>query len=1182
MKNFFKRNWGKILLAIILLTVSFLSFKYGYSYLSNDNYSPDLNPLLTIQRSIQSPAWRSYRVLGFASESEQADVFRSGLYYILDLFLPTWSLSQIFALLCLFVGSWFTGLLGSSLIKDTKKKKYSELVFLLGGIFYISTLWTVWVYYQNMFPYITQFGLLPLVIWSIYRLIKDFNWKNALLLFFSTILFTSTFIIATLFVVDIVVIFIFTLIFALTYSKGFKDILKKTFLTILLFIFTQLFWILPFIHYTVNVSGDIVASHTNQTVTTSIIDLEKEAMDSLNSARMYTRVLETTDDQAGDKYLFEDAEEYLTYDFFKFVALIPAIFAVLAIVFGVIKKKKTFIFIGIVAFCTWFIIKNQNPPLGVIYTFLQENIPLFKQVFRWPSSKLGQVYIYSLSLLAPIGFAYLMDFLASFLKKKWPKVLLLTVTTGLLLSMLYLFSGYMFEGKLFVERAIVQVPQQYYELGDYLEENDQAGRILYLPTSNNGYFREYDWGFIGSGFLHYIVPNPLMDMSLSIGSDVGEDAMWKLRNIELSHDIEAMEEYVRQYEVEYILIDKNLVKGRYGYEIDWTTTELLTQEFEMVWSDVDSDIVLYKTGYPNGELIESLSKANGTFFLGDSVSPTLNPLNLGVSNWDIVGNSLESEFTYSGTDVELSLDSADLNLEKFPSKGVLKDDLIVISPAIPTVDGIGVNIQKISQTDNYDFYIADNRIFTKQQLLDGVAVDIPYYDLDTVYGVYDNNWSAETLTSYLANNGKSGNCSGIEFEEDINVELQGLASGFSISGDSELPCIYSHITLPTNGIVKISFNWEEVTPDTYIGYCLYSQEYERCINEEKYIYSNDQFGQEEILLPLELNKNDDLTLTIYTYSPTQDSVEAIFRNIQIQTNDQIESLSVSESVQEEIVDKLILEDGKTYTIQIPIIYGDNSYIYRSSEKENLIWQINESQTNGLFEGAWNNGIQQIVQDQYLNQYTTLFETTALDKYLWYWSGENISNIPATLCLTYENDDKCWVDDIFLDNQESTALEFFTTLGDKRIDLSYRSVSYSNLTENILYDFIIMHYPEQWQDVSYIPSEVNTKTQVEATTLGNSLSMIYSYLEQSSDSILTIPQASESGWIAISIKDNIPQILKSKVLVNGWKQGWDISNLEYDEIYVIYYPNLLAYLGYIFLIIIFLIIIINLIKRRNAR
>ena len=82
------------MLFILLLTICFLSFKPGYSYLSNDNYSPDLNPLLTIQRSIQSPAWRSYRGLGFASESEQADVFRAGLYYVLDLFLPTWSLSS--------------------------------------------------------------------------------------------------------------------------------------------------------------------------------------------------------------------------------------------------------------------------------------------------------------------------------------------------------------------------------------------------------------------------------------------------------------------------------------------------------------------------------------------------------------------------------------------------------------------------------------------------------------------------------------------------------------------------------------------------------------------------------------------------------------------------------------------------------------------------------------------------------------------------------------------------------------------------------------------------------------------------------------------------------------------------------------------------------------------------------
>jgi hypothetical protein len=56
---------------------------------------------------LESPAWRSYRVLGFGSESEQADVFRAVFYLVAEKVLPRDSLGQVFGLLCLFTGAGF-------------------------------------------------------------------------------------------------------------------------------------------------------------------------------------------------------------------------------------------------------------------------------------------------------------------------------------------------------------------------------------------------------------------------------------------------------------------------------------------------------------------------------------------------------------------------------------------------------------------------------------------------------------------------------------------------------------------------------------------------------------------------------------------------------------------------------------------------------------------------------------------------------------------------------------------------------------------------------------------------------------------------------------------------------------------------------------------------------------------
>ncbi len=74
--EFLEKRYPEILLILIIFLISLLSLHKGSYILSNDNYSPELNPTLSVSRYLQSPAWRGYRVLGFASESEQADLLR--------------------------------------------------------------------------------------------------------------------------------------------------------------------------------------------------------------------------------------------------------------------------------------------------------------------------------------------------------------------------------------------------------------------------------------------------------------------------------------------------------------------------------------------------------------------------------------------------------------------------------------------------------------------------------------------------------------------------------------------------------------------------------------------------------------------------------------------------------------------------------------------------------------------------------------------------------------------------------------------------------------------------------------------------------------------------------------------------------------------------------------------------
>src|SRR3989344_2640248 len=88
-------NWDKFLLSIILFFIILVNFRWGQTVLGNDNYSPELNPVLSLLRSLISPAWRAYRALGIPSDSEQADVFCSFFMSPFNLFLPGWFISQL-------------------------------------------------------------------------------------------------------------------------------------------------------------------------------------------------------------------------------------------------------------------------------------------------------------------------------------------------------------------------------------------------------------------------------------------------------------------------------------------------------------------------------------------------------------------------------------------------------------------------------------------------------------------------------------------------------------------------------------------------------------------------------------------------------------------------------------------------------------------------------------------------------------------------------------------------------------------------------------------------------------------------------------------------------------------------------------------------------------------------------
>ena len=1170
LESFLSKRFGEILLILILILVCLLSFKEGMYILSNDNYSPELNPTLSVSRYLESPAWRGYRVLGFASESEQADIFRSGVFTVLESFLPSWSIGQLFYLISMIIGSLSIASLVRLFVEKTDLKKFSNWGYLIAGVTYFTTLWSMWLFYQTMAPYISNFGFLPLVLLCIYRYIKKNNSKNALLLLFSSILFTSTSVIATLFVVDFAFIFAFTLFVTLTTERNKKRRIRSILKTLGIFLITQLFWILPFIHYTLSTSSDIIDSYTNRTITSSVIDLETDMQTVINSARFYNRSLLDMD---GDTYVFPMAELFETYDFYKVLGLLPAIFGIVGIFFAIFNKHYKLLFWGIVGFISLFLIKALNPPLAILFEWLQEYIPLFKQVFRWPISKLGEIYLISLTFLSTFGLIYLFQFLTSFAEKKFLRRLL-TLSLFVMICILQLiYSEYLFRGDTFPQRASVQVPLEYFELGEYLYSNDSVSRIYYAPPSNNNYFRKYEWGFWGSQFISYIVPNPMMDISLAIGSNSGEKAMLNILNVVRSQKSEEFLSLMQKYDVKYVLLDRSITSEGYSFDMDMKAMEDMISQYEKIWEK--GSLTLYKVPVAQEKTYtESLSSlSNLNIFVKDSPRfPTLSPVEVDLKNIEIKKNEISGKFEYKGYSTYMFSNISKERLGDLPTKLDYNDNRLKVTPSYPYVYGDASVKPYRSYSGGYDYFVVGKSIFRKNTLAEGITIEEKYGSSPLVYGLQENSFkSIDMLPAFLK--AKGSDCSGGKVIESTYVTPQEVTSGFQLKGTSESPCVYTNLPIDINqrNVLRVKINWETES-QSYPGYCIFSETRKRCLNEQKYLASDSLYGEVDLLLNTVIEKGERVSLILYTKNIGNSfNSESLFRNIKIFYSPLQENLKISLQSDTWVPKDVFLDDENTYEVRIPVVVGENGYLYTGFNTPYLIWDPSraDSETK-IFEVRSDIGLYQKVEADYVNQTSNLFTTSSKSKYLVYWKGENISNIPASLCLIYEKEDKCWHQDMLASLTNSSYLNILNgSSKDGLLNVIYGSTSYVLPTENILEEFVFMQYPTSWYGVMYTQSKQEKYVEYEMKSVFNSPNSTYykvsvNELESKENTLFSIPQAKSSGWLAVSRDGILFRILgkDTKVSINDWKQAWDISNVSFDTISVIYWPNLLSYLGYI--------------------
>ncbi|MEO8581649.1 MAG: hypothetical protein ABI425_03640 [Patescibacteria group bacterium] len=523
MSRVFKKHWGIFCLLVILGLIIVRNFSVSIDINGWDNFGIHLDLPLNLFRTIFS-SWREYRGLGAPNDSEGVDIFRVVFFIFLSLFFKLKVLNMVYYFLLLGTGCLGMFFLSMEIAKESKLKLfqrhfYLELMGFLAGLMYLFSLHTIGTFYLPIVMYVARYAFFPVVLLFFLRLSKGL-WSKSNVFFFCifTLFLSTSYLTATVFLT-------FCLILMMIGVSRLR-LFKSFFLTGLLFIFLNSFWLFGFINYATQKSSILPLASTFIEVNEIQLN-QAEKNFSWENIVTYKPSFFTTTYQAPDRlqsYLHPLVDQLAQSNFLRILILIPSFLGLtglfLILFVSIYKKNMQLLWIVCLAVLTLILLRRENPPTGFIYDFLGANIPFFKIIFRFGAEKFSQLLVISLSTSAALFMVMViwsMQFFKKYLIKSVGRFFQLSTILIFSFIVIYPYAPFWMNSGFFSPIVHVNIPTQYQQVSELLA-NDSTGRVLQLPFDRYSYWKSYQWGYVGSSFFHFFLPSALIDRTFEPAS----------------------------------------------------------------------------------------------------------------------------------------------------------------------------------------------------------------------------------------------------------------------------------------------------------------------------------------------------------------------------------------------------------------------------------------------------------------------------------------------------------------------------------------------------------------------------------------------------------------------------------------------------------------------------------------
>lgn len=517
-----------------------------------DNVVPEFNFRINFQRGFS--VWQENQGLGIiGGHGFAATLPHTLIQYILSLVFPLPHLRPVFTLIMV-----LSGMLGCFFLVFHLLRKVSfesrNLLALISALYYLLNFGTVQMFYIPLEGFTFHYTFLPWLLYSLLKFFANPNRKNLLLFSIISLFSSGQGFIPPLFIIYLMFLLISSLILFLQ-EASFKSF-KKILVICLITLFANSYWAFPVGFYAASRSDIYLKAYNNLQTTEDFVYRSTKFGNLSDVVSLKGFIYEAIDGfvKGEAKYIYAPWIKHLETRSISLTAYFFFLIAVLGVLRTFQSKNKEQIILSLCFLTSFTFLATNVPPFSYLSNILRNELPVFKQAFRISFTKFSISLALFYAVLLAIGLEFLLSVISKKIFKNFSNLLIVGIIT-----LIIFWTWPNFQGNFFYKEIKLDLPKDYLQLFDFFKSKPQHQKIADFPQISPAGWTKYRWGYIGSGFLWYGLPQAILDRNFDVWGNYNENYYWEVSQAIYSKNLNQFRSILNKYDIEWIIIDSTFL-----------------------------------------------------------------------------------------------------------------------------------------------------------------------------------------------------------------------------------------------------------------------------------------------------------------------------------------------------------------------------------------------------------------------------------------------------------------------------------------------------------------------------------------------------------------------------------------------------------------------------------------------